>query len=248
MMRTVLFQLAYWATSIVAGVLALPLLVLPGRGLLMRLMRLYSRAMVFWMRAIGGVELDVRGRDNVPDGACIIAAKHQSWGDGYCVFSQFDDLAFVTGDHLEKLPMVRHILRKMQAIVVASCGGPEVRARLLGEELGKARQEGRRILIYPEGQLVEPGYHAPYKRGVFHMYQAYGGSVVPVATNLGLFWTKRSWKLEPGTAVLEFLEPIPPGLEKDRFMSLLQDRIESASLALLPPGYPIPEQRVVEAA
>ena len=247
-MRSVLFQLAYWATSVVAGVLALPLLVLPGRTLLMGLMRLYSQAMVFWMRTIGGIGLDVRGRGKVPDSACIIAAKHQSWGDGYSMFSQFHDLAFVTGDHLEKLPMVRHILRKMQAIVIASCGGPEVRARLMGEELDKARQQGRRILIYPEGQLVEPGYHAPYKKGVFHMYEAYDCPVVPVATNLGLFWTKRSWQLKPGTAVLEFLEPILPGLGKDEFMTILQERIERASLALLPPGYPIPEQRIVEPA
>ena len=214
----------------------------------MGLMRLYSRAMVFWMRSIGRIDLDVRGRDKIPDGACIIAAKHQSWGDGYSMFSQFDDLAFVTGDHLEKLPMVRHILHKMQAIVVASCGGPEMRARLMGEELVKARKQGRRILIYPEGQLVEPGYHAPYKKGVFHMYEAYGCPVVPVATNLGLFWTKRSWELKPGKAVLEFLEPILPGLTKDEFMPTLQDRIEGASLALLPAGFPIPEQRVVDPA
>lgn len=32
---------------------------------------------------------------------------------------------------------------------------------------------------------------------------------------------------------MEFLEPIEPGMEKDAFMQVLQERIESRSIALL---------------
>ena len=128
-MRKTLFQIAYWATSIFFTLTALPLLLLPGRTLLMAWMRFYAGAMVFWMRVICGVTLEIRGRYHVPKGAAIIAAKHQSWGDGFCMFSQFADLSFVTGDHLEKMPLVGSILKKMGAVVVASCGGVESRSR-----------------------------------------------------------------------------------------------------------------------
>lgn len=244
-LRNLLFQAAYWSTSIVVAVLSLPMLLWPNRKPLMAWIRLYSRAMVFWMQAICGVRLEVRGRERVPEGGCIIASKHQSWGDGYCMFSQFDDLSFVTGDHLEKLPLVGSILRKMQAIVVASCGGTESRAALMDEDMLSARQQGRRILIYPEGRLVPVGHYMPYRKGVFHMYEAYGCPVVPVATNLGLFWPLDAWRLRPGLAVNEFLEPIPPGLPKAEFMALLHDRIEKASLALLPADFPLPENREI---
>ncbi|MBK8457061.1 MAG: 1-acyl-sn-glycerol-3-phosphate acyltransferase [Phyllobacteriaceae bacterium] len=207
--------------------------------------RIYSRLMVFWMRAIGGIRLEVRGRANIPEGGCIIASKHQSWGDGYCMFSQFDDLSFVTGDHLEKLPLVGSILRKMQTIVVASCGGAESRAALMDDSMQLARAEGRRILIYPEGRLVPVGHYMPYRKGVFHMYEAYQCPVVPVATNLGLFWPLDKWALSPGVAVNVFVEPIPPGLPKDEFMALLHERIETASLALLPEGFVMPENREI---
>lgn len=245
MIRTILFQIAYWATSIFIGLVALPLLLVPGRAVLMWWLRLYARMMVFWMRHIAGVTIEIRGREQVPDGPSIIAAKHQSWGDGFAMFSQFYDLAFVTGDHLEKIPAVGWILRKMQAVVVDSCGGAEARQRLVDKELVQARAQNRRILIYPEGQLVEAGYHARYKKGVYHMYEAYGCPVVPAATNLGLFWQKREWALKPGTAVVEFLEPIAPGLDKEAFMAELQHRIETASLALLPDGFEIPDERQV---
>ena len=244
-LRNLLFQAAYWSTSTVVAILALPMLAWPSRKPLMAWIRLYSRLMVFWMRAICGVRLEVRGRENLPEGGCIIASKHQSWGDGYCMFSQFDDLSIVTGDHLEKLPLVGAILRKMQAIVVASCGGAESRAALMDAELHKARSEGRRILIYPEGRLTPVGHYMPYRKGVFHMYEAYQCPVVPVATNLGLFWPLDAWRLRPGLAVNAFLEPIPPGLPKAEFMAALHDRIETGSLALLPDGFPLPENREI---
>ena len=41
------------------------------------------------------------------------------------------------------------------------------------------------------------------------------------------------WEKYPGPAKIEFLEPIPIGLNKKEFMSLLQDRIETRSLELL---------------
>ena len=241
-MRKTLFQIAYWATSIITAILALPLLLWPSRKPLMRWIRGYSRIMLFWMRVIGGVKLEVRGVK--PKGACIIAAKHQSWGDGFAMFSQFDDLSFVTGDHLEKMPIVGSILRKMGAVVVASCGGVESRAKLTDSDVSKANSEGRPVLIYPEGRIVPAGLYYPYKRGVFHMYEAQNCPVVPVATNLGLYWSKDNWNLRPGLAVVEFLEPIAPGLGKEAFMALLHERIETASLALLPVDFGVPKERI----
>lgn len=244
-MRSVLFQVCYWLTSIFFGIFAIPLLLVPGRALLMAWMQLYAKSMVFWMRVVGGVKLEYRGLENLPKGPCIIGAKHQSWGDGYAVFSKVPDLAIVTGDHLEKLPMVGTILRKMEAVVVDSCGGAKSREKLVDVELTKARSGNRKILIYPEGHLAPVGQHFRYKKGIFHMYEGYGCPVVPVATNLGLYWPTDEWGLRPGKGVLEFLQPIEPGLDKATFMMELENRIESASLALLPDDFELPEHRIL---
>jgi len=233
MIRSILFQALYWLTSIAFGVLAAPLLLLPSRAPMMGWIRLYTRAMTFWMRHAAGVKVTVRGRENIPDGPCIIAAKHQSWGDGIVMFSQMNDLAFVTGDHLEKFPLVGGILRKMGAIIVDNCGGAYARARLVDTELKRAASDNRRILIYPEGHLSPVGEKHRYRRGVYHMYAAYNCPAVPVATNLGLFWPQQSWRLTPGEATVEFLPAIAPGLEKDDFMQRLEQAVETRSLELL---------------
>ncbi len=233
LMRNILFQIAYWLTSIFFGLGAIPFLLIPSRRPLMIWILGYTRMMCFWMRWIAGVKITVRGKHRLPDGPCIIAAKHQSWGDGFVMFSQFYDLAFVTGDHLEKFPVVGGILRKMGAIVVDNCGGAYARARLVDRELKKAQSSGRRILIYPEGHLSPVGQRYRYRKGVYHMYEKYGCAAVPVATNLGLRWPQQSWRLTPGEAVIEFLDPIEPGLDKETFMARLEDEIEARSIELL---------------
>lgn len=230
--RSLSFRAAYWLVSIVFTLTAVPLLLVPGRKVMAAWISLYGRTIRFALRALGGIAVEVRGKEHVPDGPCVIAAKHQSWGDALVMASELKDLAFVAGDHMERFPFVGGILRKIGAIVVDNCGGAQARARLVDRELKRARADGRRILIYPEGHLAPAGQRFRYKRGVFHMYEACGCPAVPVATNLGLFWPQESVWLSPGRAVVEFLPAIPPGLDKAAFMARLEDAVETRTLEL----------------
>jgi 1-acyl-sn-glycerol-3-phosphate acyltransferase len=231
-MRSLLFNIAYWILSIFYALAAALAALTPGRWAVSKVIRRYTRRMVGAMRLFAGIKLEVRGKAQLPEGAFIIAAKHQSWGDGFCVYSQFEDLAFVTGDHLERFPLLGVVLRKLGAIVVNSCGGPEAR-RALTQSAAQAKAEGRKILIYPEGHLARVGERFRYRAGVFHLYKDFDMPVVPVATNLGLFWPQEDWAKHPGTAVVEFLEPIPTGLDKDSFMARLETAIEARTAELI---------------
>jgi 1-acyl-sn-glycerol-3-phosphate acyltransferase len=57
-----------------------------------------------------------------------------------------------------------------------------------------------------------------------------------VALNSGLFWRRRSFLRLPGTVRVEFLDPIPPGLETQAFFERLQDVIETATARLIAEG------------
>ena len=120
----------------------------------------------------------------------------------------------------------------MNAVVIDSCGGEDSRQKM-AETSAVVREQGRRILIYPEGHLSQIGTHHKYRKGVYHMYKDFNCPVVPVATNLGQRWNQSDWQKHPGSATLEFLPPIMPGLGKDEFMKQLQDQIETRSLELL---------------
>jgi 1-acyl-sn-glycerol-3-phosphate acyltransferase len=231
-MRAALFTVVYWILSIAYALMAAFAALAPGRGATSWIIRRYVKRMVQAMRLIGGVKLEVRGRERLPEGAFIIGAKHQSWGDGFSVYSQFDDLAFVTGDHLERFPLLGTVLKKLGAIVVDNCGGPEAR-RALSQSAAQARAEGRRILIYPEGNLAKVGERFRYRSGVWHMSRDFEMPVVPLATNLGVFWPQEEGVRRSGTAVIEFLDPIPPGLGKTEFLARLEEVVETRTAELV---------------
>jgi 1-acyl-sn-glycerol-3-phosphate acyltransferase len=48
-----------------------------------------------------------------------------------------------------------------------------------------------------------------------------------------VFWGRRSFLKRPGLAVVEFLDPIPPGLPISEFMARMQAEVEEASDRLM---------------
>lgn len=230
--RSHLFNITYYAISVFYVLMATLVMILPGRKAVGWVVRRYAKRMVQAMRYIIGIKLDVRGKGHLPQGAFIIAAKHHSWFDGFCMVSQFDDVAFVTGSHLEKFPLLGGVLKKLGAIVVDNCGGHKARAAL-AKSAEVAAQEGRKILIYPEGHLSAVGTHHKYRTGVYHMYKNFNMPVVPAATNLGCFAPQQEFGKKAGQAVIEFLEPIPPGLSKAEFMARLETAIEGQTAELI---------------
>lgn len=232
-MRALIFNIFFYGMTTLYVLVCLLFSLIPGRAALMAALRRYTKVMVWGMRRIGGMDIQVLGKEHIPaTGPVIIAAKHQSYGDGFVIFSQFDDLTFIAGDHLEKVWGLKRILTKMNAVLIDSCGGSDSRAKM-EREAANVKKDGRRLLIFPEGHLSQVGTHHKYRKGIWHLQQDFDCPVIPVANTLGQRWNQSDWAKYTGRATIEFLEPIQPGLEKDEFMALLQDRIESRSIALL---------------
>ena len=216
-MRSFVFNIAFGVISTFYTLWAALAALSPGRGRVRKVVKAYVDRMEWAMRALAGIEIEVRGRERLPEGAYILAPKHASYGDGFSIYAQFDDLAFVTGDHLERFPLFKTVLRKLGAIVVDNCGGPEAR-RALTQSAAEAHAENRKILIYPEGNLAPVGVKYRYRTGVYHMARDFQVPVVPVASSLGLYWRQDQTKKYPGKAVLEFLDPIPADLPRAEFI------------------------------
>ena len=232
-MRSFFFNILFYTATVFFALLCVVLSFLPGRKPIMLGLSAYTKSMVWLMRAVAGINVQVSGHERLPaKGPYIIAPKHQSYGDGFVMFSQFNDLSFVTGDHLEKFMTLKRILRKAGAVVINNCGGTNARDSLQ-ERAAIVQKEGRKLLIYPEGHLSQVGTHHRFRKGVYFMYEDFDCPVVLVATNLGQRWNQNNWTKHKGIAHVEFLEPIMPGLGKDEFMRQLETRIETRSLELL---------------
>jgi len=89
------------------------------------------------------------------------------------------------------------------------------------------------LIIYPQGTRVAPGDKVPYKVGAAALYEELGQPCMPVACNVGLFWGRLGILKKPGTATIEFLPPIMPGLDRETFLSKLEETIETRSTDLM---------------
>ena len=93
--------------------------------------------------------------------------------------------------------------------------------------------EPRQLVIFPEGTRSDPGEQTTYKPGAAALYKELELPVVPVATNSGVHLDAQGLVRKSGTVVIQILPPIEPGLKRPEFMRLLQERIDTASSALL---------------
>jgi 1-acyl-sn-glycerol-3-phosphate acyltransferase len=231
MARSLLFNLLFYVTTALFVVLGSPLLFGPRRWA-MAALAIHGRFELWLLRVIVGTKLEVRGSEKLPKGACLVAAKHQSAWETFGLIPLFRDPALLMKRELFWIPFHGWFSHKFEMIPVDRDKGPAALRRML-REAKKRVADGREIIIFPEGTRRATGAPPDYKTGVLLLYEALGIPCVPLALNSGVFWPRRSLVRKPGTIIVEFLDPIPPGLPKAEFLERLIAAIEAASARLL---------------
>jgi 1-acyl-sn-glycerol-3-phosphate acyltransferase len=231
MARSLLFNVLFYVTTTLFVVIGSPLLFAPRRWA-MAALAVHGRFELWLLKVIVGTRLEVRGREKLPNGPCLVASKHQSAWETFALIPLFRDPALLMKRELFWIPFHGWFSKKFEMIPVDRDKGPAALRAML-RETRKRVVDGREIIIFPEGTRRPPGAPPDYKTGVVLLYEALGTPCVPVALNSGLFWPRRSLLRRPGTIVVEFLDPIPPGLPKSEFLSRLIESIETASNRLL---------------
>jgi len=227
-LRSALFMLWFLLITTILSLIFLPVLILP-RGATVWLARFWSRLTFWGLKVFTGIGFEVRGRP--PNGPLLVASKHMSMWDTMALYLVLDQPAIVLKRELLRIPFYGWFVWKATAIAIDRSGGAGA-LRRMSNTARQVLDEGRPILIFPEGTRKKPGAAPDYKPGVAGIYALLGVECVPVALNSGVYWT--GFLKRPGTIVLEFLEPIAPGLKRDAFMALLERRIETATNRLLP--------------
>ena len=229
-LRPLFFNIAFFTVTALLGIIGLPVLAAPRRWV-MRFGRLWARAVLALLKAIVGLDGEIRGLDHLPRGACIIAMKHQSAWDTLILPVVLGDPAVVLKRELLCVPFYGWYAARAGSIAIDRGGGaPALRGMVAAAR--QAAEEGRPVVIFPEGTRTAPGRRLAYQPGVAALYQALGLPLVPAAVNSGLFWGRRSFVKRPGRILLQFLEPIPPGLSRRVVMAKLEEQIEEATAAL----------------
>jgi 1-acyl-sn-glycerol-3-phosphate acyltransferase len=229
--RSIAFNMLFYLNTMIYLIVALPTFFMPYRAIL-AVAKAWSRTNLVLLRVIAGIDCEIRSREKIPQGAAIVAAKHQSAWETFALLPLFDNPLFIVKRELQWIPIFGWLMIKGRMVPVDRGAGAQALAAM-AERARVELAKGRQLIIFPEGTRRPAGAKPRYKFGVAHLYAAEGVPCVPIALNSGLFWPRRSLVLRPGTVIVEILDPIAPGLDKDVFFKRLQDEIETATARLI---------------
>lgn len=234
--RSIFFYIAFIGWFFIAAILLLPIALLPRRfgwwGV-----RLWACGSVSLLRWICNVQLEVRGRENLPNkGGFILASKHQSYLETLVFPIFISRPAYILKRELLFIPLFGFYLWRFGQIAVKRSDGANA-LRHIGKAALPILKQDRAVLIFPQGTRTALDARAPYRSGVQYLARLSHAPVVPVALNSGLFWPPRTFCKYPGTLIVEILPPLTvPPAPRDDFMAALEAAIEPATARLIAEG------------
>lgn len=229
-LRSFAYNVAFYVTLVVLMIVGLPS-ILMGRHAVFFMGRLWGRCSLWLLQHVCGLTVEFRGLENIPKGGAIIAAKHQSFLETFSLIEHAPDFAYVLKHELMYIPVFGWYLWGAEQIGIDRARG-KTALQVLSERAAAVLKAGRQVFIFPEGTRRPPGAPPQYKYGVAYLYETSGAPCLPVALNTGLYWGRRGFRRRPGVAVIEYLPPIPPGLDREVFLARLQETIETACAGL----------------
>ncbi|MDB5586497.1 MAG: 1-acyl-sn-glycerol-3-phosphate acyltransferase [Devosia sp.] len=231
--RSALFYVLFIGQTILVAITIGTIALFAGRTTFgWELAKYWCRSNLQMLRWVVGMRTKVSGLENIPEGGCIIAAKHQSDWDVFAIFPHAVRPAYIVKKELMRIPFFGWAARSLDCIEVDRRKGAQAVPEMM-RQAHAAVERGCRIVIFPEGTRKAPLAPADYKYGIARLYAELKVPVVPVALNSGLFWGRNSLVIWPGLGECEFLPAIEAGLAPDVFLERLKGAIETESDKLI---------------
>jgi 1-acyl-sn-glycerol-3-phosphate acyltransferase len=226
-LRSLVFNILFYLNFLLWVVVALPTFLMP-RAAMLWVADWWARSNILLMRIVCNIKVEFRGVEKIPKGPLLVASKHQSMWETISLLRFFKAPFFALKRELKFIPIFGLFLIKTDMVAIDRSTG----RRALMAMARRAREEvlrGRQFVIFPEGTRRPVGAPPQYKSGIGLIYTDCGVPCLPVALNSGLFWPRRTFMRYPGTLVVEFLDPLPPGLPRDEFLNRMRNAIEEAT-------------------
>ena len=227
MIRNILFTVVFFLGIIFISIIFLPSLIMPPAVTLMG-----GKIMGYWakycLRIFLSVKINIIGRENIVDGEkFFIACSHQSMFETFFLQTIFNSPIFILKKELLKIPIFGLYLKKIGSISINRNKTTKENLGFFDKILKIVNNSKRPLLIFPQGTRVLSEDRPKFKKGTGRIYETLKIKCQPVALNSGYVWPKNKPLSNNKTITVSILKPISPGLDKEKFINLLQNNIYS---------------------
>ena len=190
-LRSILFWIGFIINTAFFGLLILFLFFTPS-SFRLKIARLWSYTNNFLLRIFCGIKYRVEGRENLDVDTAIILSKHQSTWETLALHSFTPLVRWVFKRELMYIPIFGWALALTDPIAINRGAGRAAIKQLISEGTKKLN-EGKWLVLFPEGTRTAPGKTHKYKIGGALLAEKSGYPVIPIAHNAGEFWPRHSF-------------------------------------------------------
>jgi len=223
--RSLLFNIFLYLGIALASVVASLFLFFKDKYVLF-LGRFLSHYVLWILKIFLNTKIEFKGLENLKKHEkFFVASAHQSMFETFALQIVINGPIFILKKELTKIPFFGWGLKKIGAIVIVRNTVTKENLNFFDRVKESINKSNRPLLIFPQGTRVKYKEKVPFKKGAGRIYQTLEIPCVPVALNSGKVWPKNSFNKYPGKITISFLNPILPGLEKEKFIEKLQTDI-----------------------
>ena len=227
MIRNILFTIFFFLGIIFISIIFLPALIMPQKITLLggKIMGQWTK---FCLRIFLLVKINIIGEENITTNEkFFIACSHQSMFETFFLQTIFNSPIFILKKELLKIPIFGLYLKKIGSISINRNKTTKENLGFFDKILKIVNNSKRPLLIFPQGTRVLSEDRPKFKKGTGRIYEALKIKCQPVALNSGYVWPKNKQLSNNKTITVSILKPISPGLDKEKFINLLQNNIYS---------------------
>jgi len=201
----------------------------------------WFRLVIWGSRVILGIQVQVRGLENLPKGAtspAILLSKHQSTLETLLLPTLMPHpLAFVFKRELLRIPFFGWSMARLDMIHI----NRESRAAALKHVVAQGKRllaQGTWVIIFPEGTRIARGEKGTYQTAGTRLAVEAGAPVIPIAVASAKCWPRQGFVKHPGVVQVSIGKPIPSvGREPKELMREAEAWIEAEMRRIDPEAY-----------
>jgi 1-acyl-sn-glycerol-3-phosphate acyltransferase len=166
-----------------------------------RFARSWAVLNLWLLKHICKLNYTVEGRENIPNEGVVVLCKHQSTWETMSLQVILPPVRWVLKRELMRVPFFGWGLAMLESIAIDRSAGHKAVAQLI-EQGRPLLDDGKWVIVFPEGTRIHPGKKKRYKQGGSILAVETGHPVIPIAHNAGEFWPRHSFLKWPGTITL----------------------------------------------
>lgn len=225
--RSLIFNFFLYLGIILVLISAIPTLLLPAK-LTLYCGKFLAYYIIFILRIFLNTKVIFHGLGNLKKvEKFFIASAHQSMFETFVFQAPLKFPIFILKKELLKVPLFGWYLKKIGSIEIIREKTTKENLNFFDKIKKSINENNRPLLIFPQGTRIKFNEIVPFKKGVGRIYDSLGLHCIPVALNSGKIWPKNSFLKYSGDIHISFLEPIKPGIEKNAFIKILEEKIYS---------------------